>query len=256
MQGRKYSMLAIAMLSVVLASASVAAVTLRLEGTTTPSGGIAAVSIFLDPLGLAPTSLVIPLNFDTSLMTVVAIVAGADDTGALIDYAPNASGATVVAYHPTDKLPAGHLATLYVEVASEVPAGTGITIADGGVSASNAAADPLVVTLAATSITIAALHNRHRADTDGNGRINLSEVLRVVQLYSLGEFRCDVTQEDGIAPGSAPRDCMPHNLDYAPQNWRFSLSELLRAIQFFNAFKGTYHPSPGTEDGFTSGLTR
>lgn len=75
----------------------------------------------------------------------------------------------------------------------------------------------------------------HSADTDGDGRISLSEILRVVQLYYAGEFGCaERPTEDGYQPGGANRDCAPHDGDYAPQDWQINLRELMLAIYLFN----------------------
>ena len=48
---------------------------------------------------------------------------------------------------------------------------------------------------------------------------------------------------------TGPRTCTPHALDYSPQDWRISLGELLRVIQFYNS--GGYSRSVGGEDGFS-----
>jgi hypothetical protein len=85
-----------------------------------------------------------------------------------------------------------------------------------------------------------------------NGRIELSELLRLIQLYNGGEFHCDSTGEDGFALGSGDRACAAHSSDYAPQDWRVNLSEMLRAIQLFSA--GAYRDCPGaSEDGYCLG---
>jgi len=80
-------------------------------------------------------------------------------------------------------------------------------------------------------------------------------LLRVIQLSNSGGYSCAPTPgatEDGYAPGPGSRDCAPHSSDYAGgADWRISLSELLRLIQFFNS--GGYHPSPEGEDGFGPG---
>lgn len=98
----------------------------------------------------------------------------------------------------------------------------------------------------------------HTADQNGDGRISLTELLRVIQLFNSGGFHCAVPKnstEDGFVPGLiGDRNCTPHAADYAPQDWLISLSELLRVIQFYNS--GAYHacPDAGTEDGFCPGL--
>ena len=93
----------------------------------------------------------------------------------------------------------------------------------------------------------------HTADQDQNLRVNLVEILRVIQFYNLGDFHCAIppeSTEDGYAPGPGDTSCTPHDSDYAPQDWRIGLSELLRLIQFFNTGGYTYCPESGTEDGF------
>lgn len=90
----------------------------------------------------------------------------------------------------------------------------------------------------------------HSADTNRDWIISLSETLRVVQLFRLGQYSCLSGTEDGYAPGIGPRDCVPHDSDYVPApNWEIDFSELLRLIQFFNA-QG-YERKLDTEDGFS-----
>ncbi len=88
----------------------------------------------------------------------------------------------------------------------------------------------------------------HAADMNGDWKLSLSEVLRVIQFFSLDGLHCDADSEDGYAPGTGAQDCTAHDSDYLPTNWRISISELLRLIQLFNA--PAYHAKPGTEDGF------
>lgn len=91
---------------------------------------------------------------------------------------------------------------------------------------------------------------RHSADYQFNGKINLVELLRVIQFFNMGEFHCQAGTEDGYAPGSGARDCAPHASDYnGGPNWRINLMELLRVIQFFNVCG--YAVEAGTEDGFS-----
>jgi hypothetical protein len=95
-------------------------------------------------------------------------------------------------------------------------------------------------------------------DQDGNHVISLSELLRVIQFYNSGGYRCATNPgdtEDGFAPGpGANQACTPHDTDYNPQNWAISLSELLRVIQFYNALGYRYCPLDNTEDDFCPGL--
>ena len=55
-----------------------------------------------------------------------------------------------------------------------------------------------------TPVTLARYHS---ADTDRNGRLSLSELLRVIEIYNTrrgttrtGAYRIDPTTEDGFAP--------------------------------------------------------
>jgi hypothetical protein len=109
----------------------------------------------------------------------------------------------------------------------------------------------------------------HTADIDRNGRISLSELTRVIELYNTrnGTNRTGfytlspVASEDGfaIAPGvSAP--VTPSRRHSADSNGdgAISLPELTRVIELYNYRSGTtrtgdYKPLTGTEDGFAPG---
>src|SRR5690606_34929065 len=92
----------------------------------------------------------------------------------------------------------------------------------------------------------------HSADITLSGTISLSELLRVIQFYNLDGFHCadfPGDTEDGYVPGLlGNKACAFHNSDYNPQNWRVSLTELLRLIQFYNV--GAYAACEDGEDGF------
>lgn len=89
----------------------------------------------------------------------------------------------------------------------------------------------------------------HSADQNGNQRIELGELLRVVQFYNSNGYSCLPGSEDGYQPGPAGGTaCAAHDIDYSPADWRVSLSELLRAVQYYNA--GGYFRDPYGEDGF------
>jgi len=95
------------------------------------------------------------------------------------------------------------------------------------------------------------------ADQDANFVISLSELLRVIQFYNSLGLHCANSPsdtEDGYIPGpGANKACPPYDTDYNPQDWVISLSELLRAIQFYNSIGYTFCPNAGTEDGFCPG---
>lgn len=100
----------------------------------------------------------------------------------------------------------------------------------------------------------------HSADWNGmpDSQIDLSELLRLIQFYNAGGLHCaddlGASSEDGYMAGfDLKHACTPHDSDYNPQDWVIGLSELIRAIQFYNA--GGYYACPldGTEDGFCVG---
>ena len=93
----------------------------------------------------------------------------------------------------------------------------------------------------------------HSADQNSDSRVDLSELLRVIQFYNVGGYHCNGFGEDGFEPGAGATGCLPHSTDYAPQDWAVGLSELLRLIQFYN--EGSYYfcLEQGTEDGYCPG---
>lgn len=97
----------------------------------------------------------------------------------------------------------------------------------------------------------------YSADIDGNYWVTMSEVLRIIQFYNAGGFHCADSlpgTEDGFAPGQGRHDgCLPHDSDRSPQDWRISVGEVLRAVQFYNSNGYSYCPDADTEDGFCPG---
>lgn len=91
----------------------------------------------------------------------------------------------------------------------------------------------------------------HSADQDRDNRINLSELLRVIQFYNSGGLHCEEGTEDGYTPGPGDTFCVPHASDYNLQDWFISLSELLRLVQLYNS--GGYYACAQGEDGFCPG---
>jgi len=112
----------------------------------------------------------------------------------------------------------------------------------------NAAVGPLVRAYLTESTLFT-----HSADTNEDGVISLSELLRLVQLYNASSFQCDEASEDGYALGESDRTCDPHSSDYLTQDWVISLSEILRAVQMYAA--GAYYAcdSNAAEDGYCLG---
>ena len=99
----------------------------------------------------------------------------------------------------------------------------------------------------------------HNADQDGDMVIDISELLRIVQFFNARGVDCaldpDAT-EDGFIPnaGKGPGVvCPPHASDYdGGANGSISLSELLRAIQFYNV-RGLVSCPSQAEDNFCAG---
>ncbi len=107
----------------------------------------------------------------------------------------------------------------------------------------------LLLVLTASPRPAAAYHSGDYNPADWS--ISLSELLRAIQFYNVGEYCCDPQGEDGYAPGAGDRTCAAHDADYDPADWAVDLSELLRLIQFYNLH--AYHEDPMGEDGFAPG---
>lgn len=93
----------------------------------------------------------------------------------------------------------------------------------------------------------------HSADSDSDAKISMSELLRLIQIFSFSDYQCDSSSEDGYALGEGGIDCLPHSGDYIPQDWKIDLSELLRLIQLYSQAGYYYCPDEGTEDGYCLG---
>lgn len=96
----------------------------------------------------------------------------------------------------------------------------------------------------------------HSADTNGSRRIDLSELLRILQLHAAGGYDCATNaaqSEDGYllaGLGTSASTCRPHASDYRDgANGLIDLTETLRAIQLYNF--GAIASCPGNfEDDF------
>lgn len=91
----------------------------------------------------------------------------------------------------------------------------------------------------------------HSADRSGDSEVSLQELLRVVQLFNLQGYHCDEESPDGFGagPDEGRRGCIRHATDFQ-FDWRISLGELLRLIQFFNVGGYSYCPELLTPDGY------
>ncbi len=94
----------------------------------------------------------------------------------------------------------------------------------------------------------------HKTDMNGDWRVSLNELLRLIQFYNSGGLHCSPGSEDGYEAGAGgDTACGNHSADYLTPNWRIELSELLRVVQFYNSPNRAYHRADGTEDGFAPG---
>lgn len=78
----------------------------------------------------------------------------------------------------------------------------------------------------------------HSADINQDRKINLGELLRIIQFFNSSGFHCEEGTEDGYAPGydeSFDFSCPRHTADYFPPDWHISLEEILRMVQFLNS---------------------
>lgn len=95
------------------------------------------------------------------------------------------------------------------------------------------------------------------ADRNRDQVISLAELLRGIQFYNSLGLHCatpPASTEDGYDAGpGTDHACTPHDTDYAPTDWTITLTELLRLVQFYNAFSYHYCPGMGSEDEFCTG---
>jgi len=108
----------------------------------------------------------------------------------------------------------------------------------------------------------------HAADTNGDFRISLPELTRVIELYNTrlntartGRYKVQAGSEDGFAqdPAATANQTLTryHSAD-SNRDGQISLGELTRVIELYNYRVGTtrtgqYHVQAGTEDGFAPG---
>jgi hypothetical protein len=177
--------------------------------------------------------------------------AGATD---LLEWAWTTVPASPVTFTYTVNVPAG-------ETAPRALAASGIVRGGGTVVTVTATPSPLTVARRAT----------HSADTDGDFRIGLLELTRVIELYNTrnGSNRTGayapsaVPTEDGFALDaarafSAVAALARHHSADSNRDGRIGLLELTRVIELYNYRAGTgrtgqYRVQAGTEDGFDPG---
>lgn len=160
---------------------------------------------------------------------------------------------SVVVYGGGGGIQNGIFCEVVLLLSENLPEGSSVNLTGITADGADAQALPQKVSVEGGKIVVKKLTNYHSADTSKNWAIELSELLRVIQLYNAREYHCEEGTEDGYGPFSGERNCSPHKADYQPQDWKIQLNELLRVIQFFNFPAGSYHPADGTEDGYAPG---
>ena len=119
-------------------------------------------------------------------------------------------------------------------------------------------------------LRLTAVPPTHSADSNGDFKISLTELLRVIELYNTrfgttrtGRYKVQSGTEDGFAPDadlsvSVTVDLATYHGADSNRDGKISLTELLRVIELYNYRAGTtrtgaYHLDPASEDGFATG---
>lgn len=179
----------------------------------------------------------------------------------------DAAGRSAFANFATAEFPAGDLssATALLVEHSDFDGSMVETLRiSGGMLAGEAA---FAMRFDAISTSAGAFHD---ADFNRDGTIDLSELLRVIEIYNTrfgtrrtGAYRVSDSSTDGFETAADIDDGVPHapgrfhSADYG-RDGRLSLSELLRVIELYNFREGTsrvgaYRVDPDTVDGFRPG---
>lgn len=232
--------------------------TISLGNADAAAGQLASVPVSYAPAGatVEPSTLVLKTAWDAGWITLASVSAGTAlaASGKSFDFEQHGRSVTVVIYGGQNSLPLGDLIHLNFQVnAAVMPGAPAVVRNAAGTNASDASGEAVPVTVANGSLTVTVGPKPHSADYNGDYSISLSELLRMVQFYNIGFLHCDVSTEDGYAPGPGGQSCTLHDADYSPRNWAVSLNELLRMIQFYNVPGGKYHYSPGSEDNYAPG---
>ncbi|MBI5771884.1 MAG: immunoglobulin domain-containing protein [Verrucomicrobia bacterium] len=208
-----------------------------------------------------------------SLGWQVVVPAGwsyASGGGAEGDVKPAAGSTGTIAWAWTTS-PASPLTFTYT---LNVPAGetaertlSAVTLAQVNGSTQSVAATP-------ASLAIGPAPTVHSADFDRDGKLNLAELLRVIELYNYragtvrtGQYTLatGTATDDGFTPG--PNGAALNRFHSAdtmgasvgtPPDGKLNLAELLRVIELYNYRAGTvrtgqYRVLAGTDDGFAPG---
>ncbi len=96
----------------------------------------------------------------------------------------------------------------------------------------------------------------HSGDSNHNWRIELVELLRVIQFYNIGAIHVlQGTEMDMLLFLMVLITASIILRIIILADFKINIYEILRLIQLFNSYNGYYHVDPTTEDGFAPGLT-
>lgn len=191
----------------------------------------------------------------------------ATGSGAEGDIKP-AVGATGVAEWAWTTVPASPVSFSYT---LNVPAGAAGDKALQALNVFRLASGPTNILVLPDPLVLPNSAARHSADTNGDFRISLTEITRVIELYNTrnGTTRTGMyavaagASEDGFAPEPARANSAAavlarfYSAD-SNRDGKLSLLELTRVVELYNTRNGTlrtgaYHAQGGSEDGFAPG---
>lgn len=225
---------------------------LAVESATLDPGATIALKVALTSgAGESVASLQFDVLFDAAAVSIPEVLPGAAAVaaGKQTIFAPQSTGrirVIVVGLLSQTIIADGDVADLQIALEADAPDGTySLTLTSAVLSDPFGGSVP--VSVVPGNLTVGSA-SPHAADSNGDWKISLSEVLRVIQFFSFKSLHCDATTEDGYAPGAGNTDCAAHDSDYQPLNWSVNISEILRLIQLYN--NAGYHALNGTEDGF------
>lgn len=238
-----------------LAAPGTAEIDFDTAGASAPAGAGVLIPVTINANGESVSALALRASYDDTRLTPVLIEGGSSAVmaGKSIAFSAASGVLTVSVSGGEAVIPDGLLLEILFVIDAAAPVNTPLTIEDGGSDAATPSAELLDAAVVSFSITPLANEGQHDADSDGDWKISLSELLRIIQFYNSDSFHCEGGTEDGYAPGLGAQDCFPHDSDYLLQDWEVDLSELLRLIQLFNTLQGYYQSDAGGEDGFAPG---
>ena len=237
------------------APCSWSAVVLDIGEAEGPSGATVHVPVSLAPGTETVAVLVLRIQLDLDALALLDVTPGAAALGAgksVSHHVQTGGLLTVVVYGGAAIAGAGEVFSLSFSILG--PPSRVIPLSAVNADAASPSAAFIEVDVIPGQITVDFGDAPHSADTDGNGRLSMAELLAVVALFEAGEYHC--ASGGGYAAGVGDRTCPAHDSDYAPQDWRIGLEEMLRLVQLYNADEGRYRRDAAGEDGFGVGDAR